>query len=177
MWRFPLMDDQDQETKIWDATIAAFNQQYPNVKISIETQPWTDRRQKLLSAIGSGRGPDVFYMNPDMISLFAKSNAIVSISDNVTQDELAKFNPGTLIPWQGKLYALPILQNSIVHVYNTDLVKKIGLDPENLPKTIDDFKQWAQVAKKNGLFMSTWSGGTATSGLTAAHLAIRRRHL
>ena len=167
MWRFPLMDDQDQETKIWDATIAAFNQQYPNVKISIETQPWTDRRQKLLSAIGSGRGPDVFYMNPDMISLFAKSNAIVSISDNVTQDELAKFNPGTLIPWQGKLYALPILQNSIVHVYNTDLVKKIGLDPENLPKTIDDFKQWAQVAKKNGLFMSTWSGSTATSGLTA----------
>lgn len=122
MWRFPLMDDQEQETSTWDGLIASFKETHPDVSITIETQPWDDRRQKLLSAIGSGRGPDVFYINPDMISLFANSGAIVPISDFVTEEELAKYNPGTLIPWEGKLYALPILQNSIVHIYNTDLV-------------------------------------------------------
>jgi len=167
MWRFPLMDDQEAETKIWDEMIAGFTKDHPNVKISIETQPWDDRRQKLLSAIGSGRGPDVFYINPDMISQFAKSGAIVPISDNVTDADTAKFNPGTLIPSEGKLYALPILQNSVVNIYNTDLVKELGLDPEKLPSTIEEFEQWAQTAKEHDVFISTWSGDTATSGLTA----------
>ncbi|MBX3010067.1 MAG: sugar ABC transporter substrate-binding protein [Caldilineaceae bacterium] len=167
MWRFPLMDDQDQETAVWNSLIESFNETYPDVTVTIETQPWDDRRQKLLSAIGSGRGPDVFYINPDMISLFADGGAIVSISDFVTEEELAKYNPGTLIPWGGKLYALPILQNSIVHVYNTDLVSSIGLDPAALPTTIEEFEQWAVTAKENDLFISTWAGNTATSGLTA----------
>lgn len=167
MWRFPLMDDQEQETAIWDGLIASFQETHPGVNVTIETQPWDDRRQKLLSAIGSGRGPDVFYMNPDMISLFADSGAIVPISDFVTEEELAKYNPGTLIPWEGKLYALPILQNSIVHIYNTDLVASIGLDPTALPMTIEEFEQWATTAKENDLFISTWAGNTATSGLTA----------
>ena len=56
MWRFPLMDDQEQETKTWDGLIASFKESHPDVNITIETQPWDDRRQKLLSAIGSGRG-------------------------------------------------------------------------------------------------------------------------
>lgn len=167
MWRFPLMDDQDVESATWDALIASFQESHPGVTINIETQPWDDRRQKLLSAIGSGRGPDVFYINPDMISLFANSGAIVPISDFVTEEELAKYNPGTLIPWEGKLYALPILQNSIVHIYNTDLVAQIGLDPNQLPTTLEEFEQWAETAKQNDLFISTWSGNTATSGLTA----------
>jgi len=165
--RFPLMDDQDAETKVWDEMIAGFTKDHPNAKISIETQPWDDRRQKLLSAIGSGRGPDVFYINPDMISQFSKSGAIVPIDDFVTSDDTAKFNPGTLIPWEGKLYALPVLQNSVVYIYNTDLAKKLGLDPEKLPTTIDEVEQWAKTAKDNDVFFSTWSGNTATSGLTA----------
>jgi ABC-type glycerol-3-phosphate transport system substrate-binding protein len=140
---------------------------HPNVTINIETQPWDDRRQKLLSAIGSGRGPDVFYINPDMVSLFANAGAIVPIDDFITAEDTAKFNPGTLIPWEGKLYALPILQNSIVHIYNLDLVKQLGLDPENLPTTIAEFEEWARVAKDNGIYASTWSGNTATNGLTA----------
>jgi ABC-type glycerol-3-phosphate transport system substrate-binding protein len=167
MWRFPLMDDQEAETAVWDEMIATFEAEHPNVNITIETQPWDDRRQKLLSAIGSGRGPDVFYMNPDMISQFALAGAIVPISDFVTDEDTDIFNPGTLIPWEGVLYALPILQNSVVHIYNTDRVAELGLDPENLPATIAEFEEWAQVAKENDVFISTWSGNTATSGLTA----------
>ena len=167
MWRFPLMDDQEAETAVWDEMIAGFKAEHPNVNITIETQPWDDRRQKLLSAIGSGRGPDVFYMNPDMVSQFSLAGAIVPIDDFVTEEDTAKFNPGTLIPWDGKLYALPILQNSIVHIYNLDLVEQLGLDPENLPTTIAEFEEWAQVAKENDVFASAWSGNTATNGLTA----------
>ncbi len=167
MWRFPLMDDQDAETAVWNNVIASFEESHPGTTVTIETQPWDDRRQKLLSAIGSGRGPDVFYINPDMIELFANSGAIVSISDFVTDEELAIYNPGTLIPSEGNLYALPILQNSIVHIYNTDLVSSIGLDPAALPTTIAEFEEWAAIAKENDLFISSWSGNTATSGLTA----------
>ena len=167
MWRFPLVDDQVAETKVWDGFIAEFTKDHPNVKISIEVQPWDDRRQKLLSAIGSGKGPDVFYINPDMITQFAQVGAIVPISDYVTFADLAQFVPGTLIPSGGKLYGLPILQNAMTYIYNTDLVKKLGLDPEKLPSTIDELEQWAQTAQKQGVYFSTWSGNTATSGLTA----------
>jgi multiple sugar transport system substrate-binding protein len=102
-----------------------------------------------------------------MISQFALAGAIVPISDFVTDEDTDIFNPGTLIPWEGVLYALPILQNSVVHIYNTDRVAELGLDPENLPATLAEFEEWAQVAKENDVFISTWSGNTATSGLTA----------
>src|SRR5215204_4383874 len=155
MWRFPLMDDQEAETAVWDELIASFKETHPNVNVTIETQPWDDRRQKLLSAIGTGRGPDVFYMNPDMVSQFSGSGAIVPIDDFVTEEDTAKFNPGTLIPWEGKLYALPILQNSVVYIYNLDLVEQLGLDPENLPTTVAELEEWATVAKENDVFFST----------------------
>lgn len=43
MWRFPLMDDQEAETAVWDEMIADFTAIHPNVTINIEVQPWDDR--------------------------------------------------------------------------------------------------------------------------------------
>lgn len=166
MWRFPLADDQEKEEAVWDSMIESFNEMYPDVTVRIETQPWDDRTQKLLSAIGSGRGPDVFYINPDMIPSFANTGAIVPIDPFITPEDIEKFNDGTVIEWDGQHWGLPILQNAPIFIWNTTLVESIGLDPNDLPDTITDFEEWAQVAKENDLFVSTWRAGVATAGLT-----------
>ena len=166
MWRFPLADDQEKEEAAWNTIIERFNEKYPDVTITIETQPWDDRTQKLLSAIGSGRGPDVFYINPDMIPSFAQTGAIVPIDDFITPEDIEKFNEGTVIEWDGKHWGLPILQNAPIFIWNTTLAESIGLDTSALPETMDDFEVWARTAKENGLYVSTWRAGSATAGLT-----------
>ena len=167
MWRFPLMDDQSVEEARWDEIVARFNEIYPDVTVNIETQPWGDRTQKLLSAIGSGRGPDVFYINPDMIPSFAEVGAIVPFNDYVDAEDVEAFNEATLIKWNGQIWGLPILQNVPLLVWNTTLVEQIGLDPDNLPETLEEFEVWAQVAAENDLYISTWRADSATAGLTA----------
>jgi multiple sugar transport system substrate-binding protein len=166
MWRFPLMDNQEVEDGAFQTVIERFQEEYPHVNITIETQPWDDRRQKLLSAIGSGVGPDVFYINPDMIPQFADFGAIIPINDFIDDTDLAHFNPGTLIEWEGQLWALPILQNAPLFIWNLDLIESIGLDPNDLPDSPEDFMAWGEVAKDNDLYLTTWSATSATAGLT-----------
>lgn len=40
MWAYPLVG-MDEDGKMWDSLVEGFNAQYPDVKVSIELQPWT----------------------------------------------------------------------------------------------------------------------------------------
>ena len=44
----------------------------------------------------------------------------------------------------GKYYALPTAVRSLALIWNKDLFKKAGLDPEIPPKTLDELVEYAQ---------------------------------
>ncbi|MBO1912404.1 extracellular solute-binding protein, partial [Microvirga sp. 3-52] len=63
-----------------------------------------------------------------------------------------------------KLYGLPILQEAYTYLYNVDVVKDIGEDPENLPATWDEFEKWAEKAKAKGYYATSFQGGGSMNG-------------
>lgn len=148
MWSFPLTGD---DVAMFEPIIKAFNQQYPNVTIDMQYLPWSGRYEKMLTAIAGGDAPNVVYLNDFQVPLFAATDNLVPITEVYAADELdAMYTEGSLkaLSYNGTLYALPILQNSLGYLYNVDLFLEAGLDPDNPPQTWDEMKNAIQKLTK-----------------------------
>lgn len=140
MWSFPLSQD---DATLFQSIVGDFNAEYPNVTIDIQHLPWNGRYEKMLTAIAGGEAPNVVYLNDFQVPLFAATDNLVPISEVYTQEELdAMYTGGSLnaLSYGGTLYAVPILQSSLGYLYNVDLFKEAGLDPDNPPQTWDELK-------------------------------------
>lgn len=138
MWAFPLSGD---DAAMYEPIVKSFNEKYPNVKIDIQILPWNGRYEKMLTAIAGGNPPNVVYLNDFQVPLFASTNNLVNMNEVFTPEELSAYKDGALkaVSYDGTLYGIPILTNSLGYLYNVDLFKEAGLDPDNPPKT------WAEL--------------------------------
>lgn len=170
VWGHPYVgDDKKEQLKaFWNETIAAFKQKYPDVKVNYEEIPWKNREQKILTALAAGSGPDVFYQLPDQIPQFAGNNALEPLDAYAKDIHTDDFSKGALAgaTYQGKLYALPILQEVQTLIYNPDVIKAIGEDPAKLPTTWDEFDRWAEKAKAKGYYARNFEGGAGCCNAT-----------
>ncbi|MDQ0338572.1 multiple sugar transport system substrate-binding protein [Caldalkalibacillus uzonensis] len=157
VWVHPYADPQLMNP-VWEEMKNTFEEQHPNVEIVIEEIPWQNREQKLLTALAANQGPDVFYLLPDQTPLFAQQGILEPISKYVDEAFMSEFNEASLnaARYQGELYGLTILGTVVSPYYNLDIVKEIGEDPNNLPATWDEFKEWAQKAKEKGYYAFTF---------------------
>ena len=150
MWSFPLSVD---DKAMFEPIIEEFNELHPNIKIDIQHLPWSGRYEKMLTAIAGGEAPNVVYLNDFQVPLFAATDNLVPISEVYTQKELdAMYTDGAMgaLTYDGTLYALPVLQNSLGYMYNVDLFEEAGLDPDNPPETWDEIEAAAaKLTKKN----------------------------
>jgi len=142
-----------------DAFIPLLVEEYkiknPGVEsIKIESLPDTEYIVKLLTAIASGSGPDLFDLSDGFVpdfrnkKLFAAfDTAAIGAKDQA--EYLDKWLPTSLDAWMtsdGKVGGLPFEFNSGQLFINVKHFKEAGLDPEkDLPKTWDEL---VQVAKK-----------------------------
>jgi len=170
VWAHPYVSEEKaSELKaFWNAVIQDYNAKYPNVKVKYEEIPWKEREQKILTAIASGTGPDVFYQIPDQVPQFANQGVLAPLDDYLADADLADFNEGALRAgnFGGKQYALPILQETQTLIYNADIVKAIGEDPAKLPTTWDEFNAWAEKAVSKGYYARDFAGAEACCNAT-----------
>lgn len=147
MWVFPLT----QDVSLYDPIVASFNKEYPNVQIDIQLLPWNGRYEKMLTAIAGGDPPNLVYLNDFQVPLFAATDNLVSMKEIFTEEELASFyKPGALksVSYNGEVYGAPILLNSMTYLYNVDLFKVAGLDPDNPPETWEEIENAGKLMTK-----------------------------
>lgn len=144
-WSFPLLPD---DNEFFGPIAEQFHEQNPNVEVKVELFPWTNRAQRLMSALAAGTVGDVAYLNGDNYSQFADLNAMYPLDDAVADSGLKEdLKPGALeaVTWKGKLYVGPILQTVSPPFFNATMVTEAGLDPAAPPETWDDFSTWMQA--------------------------------
>ncbi|GAA4261702.1 hypothetical protein GCM10022255_095330 [Dactylosporangium darangshiense] len=133
--------------------IAAFNRQYPNIKVNYKLVNISDWVAALRPALASGKGPDVFDMQPGAYVTQFKSFAEDQTSlaeEALGSDWKSKVAPIGIsgLSADGKLTAM-----SVGSVYagllwiNANLFAQYKLDP---PKTLADWKHVCDVLKQNG---------------------------
>jgi multiple sugar transport system substrate-binding protein len=134
----------------YQALAAEFQELYPNITIEFQDVPFEEIRTKLLTQVAANNPPDVAYMSSGDVGAFAQRNALVNLEDYISKssavdrdDFVEAFLQATLVG--GEVYGLPITAETTGLFYRTDLFEEAGLDPNNPPKTWEEFEQYAET--------------------------------
>ncbi|AXI10558.1 extracellular solute-binding protein [Oceanobacillus sp. 143] len=166
VWVHPYTGDAEAEKEMWDGIIARYNEEFPEAKVNIETIPWSNRDQKILTALAANNGPDVFYAIPDQMPQYADEGMLLELDPYLEGYDMDDFVDSALVSttWKDKMYGLPILQEAYTFFYNVDVIEAIGEDPENLPTTWEEFETWAEKAKEKDFYALSYAGGGSMNG-------------
>lgn len=121
---------------------------------------WTDLpqaaiQQKVLTGIASGNSPDAVQMNNTQILELAQQGALQPLNTLLDKKVLDVYQKAALaaFTFDGKIYGLPDYASPRIVLFNTEILKKAGLDPANLPRTQGGIIEWAKkIAEKTDAF-------------------------
>jgi multiple sugar transport system substrate-binding protein len=128
-----------------------FQKQNPDIQLQVEYIPGGKNHiNKLVAAVAAGTPPDVVTLDVIATEGMCRLNALMPLTDLVNSNsKLAEqnFPSGPLGTGRcnGTLYALPFGGDGSFIAYNKGYFKERGLDPEQPPKTWDEF---TAIAKK-----------------------------
>ncbi len=119
-----------------------FEKEPENIDIEVQSIPWDQAHDKLLTAVASGKGPDVVQMGTSWMPEFADAGILTDLSEYVEKYpnlDTKNFYEGALQSneYEGKQVGVPWYIETRVLYYRKDLAKEVGY--ENAPKTWDEF--------------------------------------
>ncbi|ELK47770.1 sugar ABC transporter substrate-binding protein [Bacillus sp. SB49] len=110
-------------------------------KVEVQTIPWANAHDKLLTAVASGKGPDVIQIGTTWVAEFAEAGAFMDLSDKIGDYENLKpdhFYEGAIgtTTYEDKTIAVPWYVDTRLLFYRTDILGEVGY-PEG-PETWED---------------------------------------
>ncbi|GEM_PF-314770 len=126
---------------------AAFEAKHPGVTVNLVGSPYDEQYQKIILSKAGGVKPDVFQMDQIWVGEMAAKGIAANLDSYY-----AKWDQTTDIPdsylasskWKGSYYAAWAYTDVRTFVWNKDLFRKAGLDPEKPPKTWDEMISMAK---------------------------------
>ncbi len=146
-----------EATTQFDNLTHQFEREHPNITVNINNSAnaQTDLRTRFVK----NRVPDVITFNGDIS--FGQFAAAGMFHDFTNDPIVKKLNPGmvrtarnlvqTTDPAKKRLYGLPFAGNASGYIYNKKLFRKVGLDPQNPPRTWSEFVAAMNRFKKAGI--------------------------
>ena len=133
----------------FEKCIEKFNEQYPDVKVTLEPSSWDEYWTKLEAGATGGSIADVFWMNGPNIMKYADGDVLMDISDRIKEDNIdtGKY-PEALVELynvDGKQYAIPKDFDTIGVWYNKKIFDEAGVPYPTDDWTWDDM---ADIAKQ-----------------------------
>lgn len=131
---------------VWEKVLPIAKKTYPELVVKLEP-PAENNDQKLLVAYAGGTAPDSAVTMLHSLHAFYGKKMLKSIQTYVDGDPdvkglLPEYVPSAIkgYTYQGKLHAVPTVNESVLLFYNKDAIVQAGLKP---PREIeDDPKQW-----------------------------------
>lgn len=126
--------DAEEEGADYDSffkeAIRRYEEEHPNVKISVEIIPGDSRDEKLNIALKSNSLPDIMFESTFTMSSFVYKNAIIPLDDIITDEDRADISEGM---WEncsaeGHVFCYPFSHQPGTLVYNANMFREAGLD-------------------------------------------------
>lgn len=135
-----VMWEADWNKTVTPDLIKEFNKKYPDVTVDVQYFPDDGMSNKYLLALQQKNGPDVIDMQLGWIPAFSLSGGLLDLTKYESDNNLDDFYTGALNACKvdGKLYGLPYRTETHGLIYNKDLFKAAGLDPDKAPSTWDE---------------------------------------
>ena len=147
--------------------IAGFEKKYPNITVkTLGFFSISKNNEKMLTAMAAGDPPDLGANHYYYVAQYASQGAVQSLDKYFTASGIDPSNvflpaPLKINLYKGKLYGIPMYTSTRVIIYNTEMFKKAGLNPNDPPTT------WPQLVQ-DAVKLTKWNGNTLeTSGFLA----------
>ncbi len=167
----------EAKVKAIDTLVQKFQQLNPDIEVEHVTFPYETFNEKVAASIPAGTGPDVVNLYYGWLPRYVLAGYLQPLPENVFSDEFIKTNFFEFvldgIKFAGKKYALPVAVRSLALIYNKDLFKEAGLDPNKPPKTLDELVQYAKKLTKYDRQGNIIQAGLATQPSGQGHHWIR----
>ena len=152
----------DSDQALIEPVIAAYNGSHP-AQIKATFIPAAQFVQKFAAATAGGEAPDLIAVDLIYMPSFIAAKQMTDITDMAKAlpffDKLnkAQMREGTA---DGKIYSLPFSADGSVLVYNKNLFKQAGLDPEKPPTNMEEMMTMSKkiTALGNGTYGFYFSG-------------------
>jgi len=135
------------------ALVDEFNAQNPDIVVENVFQPYGEVTTLLQTSIVSGTNPDLVALDLILIPQLVATGAVEPLDSYIDAD--AEFDITDFYPllaeydvMEGARYAVPMSTNNMQLIWNKDLFKAAGLDPEVPPTTWDEMKAMAEQCQK-----------------------------
>jgi multiple sugar transport system substrate-binding protein len=136
-------------------SILKFNMENTDsIEVEILKIPGGKYDETLNMLFTTGQSPDVFEVGSEWINSYITKNWLLNLKNYCNTEFLNRF-PDWADQYMLGLYsnevlfALPSSEMTIRLIYNKDLFKQAGLNPDNPPKTMDELKDYAERITKN----------------------------
>lgn len=145
----------EEEGAGWDAfakeTIKLYMEKHPNVEIIYQPQQAAYLWQVFATALKSGEGMDIQSGWDGVWTMqWVFEDGALPIGDYLDAKVWDKVLYKDNYLWEGKYWCMPLFLNSAVYWVNKKIWREAGLDPENLPKTPEDYMSALEAVKKTG---------------------------
>lgn len=126
----------------------AFQKEYPNIKVDIETVGFDDYFTQMQIRVAGGTAPDCYELNIENFAAYAAKGVLAEI----TGVDTSGFNQTALDAFKvdGKQYGLPGSFSNVVLFYNKDLLDQAGTDYPDDSWTWDDVQKAAEKIRALG---------------------------
>lgn len=136
----------DSDQAIVDPLVKAYNTRSVT-KVKLSVVPAAQFVTKFATSIAGGTPPDVAAIDLIYLPAFNEAGQMADLTAEAKAlPFFDKLSPShvRLATYEGRLYAVPFSAEASVLVYNQDLFKKAGLDPEQPPANFAEIERDAQ---------------------------------
>jgi ABC-type glycerol-3-phosphate transport system substrate-binding protein len=132
--------------------VERYTQQNADITVKMQRIPWRTFYDKFSASLVAGNPPEMAIFHSEQVIRYS-SRGLLRQLDELVQGQLV---PGATIPiddmgytlpyaqYEGKLYSVPLDQYTWAILYNKNLVKEAGLDPDKPPTTREEFVEWGR---------------------------------
>ena len=137
------------DAEFWDA----FSKTYPNIKVMKQNLDYNEMLNKLRTSALGKAAPMVARLPILWGVEFAAKGQLREFSPEEIGYARDEFWPGAMksVAWKGKTFGVPTNNETMALIWNAQIFKDAGLDPEQPPKTWADLVAYSkQIKEKTG---------------------------
>ncbi|HHY98774.1 MAG TPA: ABC transporter substrate-binding protein [Firmicutes bacterium] len=151
-----------------------WNKNNPDIRVEIIYIPYDQLLHKALAGLAGGETPDLLQLDLIAMPQFTRSGKVVNLDGYIENSrvDMKDFYPSLLEYdyYNGHCYALPLTTNNLGLMWNKDMFRRAGLDPEVPPRYWDELIKYAQKLNNPGKmewgFVQATEVGVRGEGIT-----------
>ncbi len=118
--------DEPAKVAFRELAVKNFEASHPGTKVKITWYEKNPLQAALKTALPAGKGPDVFYVEPDQVE-YITAGYVVPLDDSVNWNQIEPWARKVWIK-NGKTYGIPQEAYTVELYYNKDMMKQLGVD-------------------------------------------------